>query len=91
MRVGNHAGVLRNAIRVMAINDSAGDIPSLEGAAEQIKSLKQLHQLDTVFLATDATLKGVCVCVCVCVCAQILWLPFTLLLSNENVNPPKVS
>lgn len=34
------------------------DIPSLEGAAVQINSLKKLHQLELVFVATDAPLEG---------------------------------
>ncbi len=34
------------------------DIPSVAGAANQINTLLQKHNLNTLFLATDATSKG---------------------------------
>ena len=34
------------------------DVPSLEGAAKQINSLKELHHLKMVYLATDAPIHG---------------------------------
>ncbi|XP_039113058.1 GDP-fucose protein O-fucosyltransferase 2 isoform X1 [Hyaena hyaena] len=34
------------------------DVPSLDGAVRKIRSLMKTHQLDTVFVATDAVRKG---------------------------------
>lgn len=34
------------------------DVPSLEGAVKKIRSLMKTHQLDKVFVATDAIRKG---------------------------------
>lgn len=33
-------------------------MPSLEGAVKKIRSLMKAHQLDKVFVATDAIRKG---------------------------------
>ena len=41
------------------VDDNIDEIPSLEGAAKQINTLKQHHGLKKVFLATDASLSGI--------------------------------
>ena len=35
------------------------DVPSLDGAVRKIRSLMKAHQLDKVFVATDAVRKGI--------------------------------
>ncbi|KAF4020674.1 hypothetical protein G4228_012856 [Cervus hanglu yarkandensis] len=42
------------------------DVPSLDGAVRKIRSLMKAHQLDKVFVATDAVRKELWVCACLC-------------------------
>ena len=49
----------------------SNDVPSIKGAAKQIKILLKRLKMDKVFVATDASHEGVCVCVCVCACVCV--------------------
>ena len=57
------------------------DIPSVSGAANQINILLQRHDLDTVFLATDAPSKGEYI---MCMYVHTLWLGIDSQLCYKN-------